>query len=443
MTTLQVGALKSVLALSYPFVVANLSHMVLGIVDTAMISRVSTQALAAAAIASSINVAAGMLFGGWATAAQVIAARRYGEDRPAEVGRVLSVSMLVGVGAGFIVLLLLNLSAGPLLAAFDVSESVRSEGAPYLRVLALAAPLASATAMFRAVYAGVGETKVAMRQAVLVNVINIPLNYVLIFVIGWGLTGAGVGTVISVAIGCFYMGMFGWRRFRDTYELFRVAQLSHYREVLPRLWSIGWPETAMLVLGYVNNVLVLGVVASLGASVIAGMQVVTNVQQVLWTIIWTLSTGVSILVGQSLGRGDERTVALTERAGLALMVSLPAVVLAPVLLLTSPILHLLTPDSEVVAEAGRVLPVLALQVPFMASSMVLAATLRAAGDSRWVFYTSTASSYLVMVPLSWLLAVRVGWGLTGVYVAGIAFFATRTAGTWWRYRQGSWRTAEL
>ena len=106
-------------------------------------------------------------------------------------------------------------------------------------------------------------------------------------------------------------------------------------------------------------------------------------------------------------------------------------------------LHLLTPDAGVVSEASRVLPILALQVSFMASSMVLAAVLRAAGDSKWVFFTSTASSYLVMVPLSWLFAIPFGWGLVGVYVAGIAFFAARTAGAWWRYRQGNWRTAEI
>ena len=360
-------------------------------------------------------------------------------------GRLLDVSLLVGAIAGLVVLLVLSISARRRSSPrSDVSESrAEPRACPISGRSRSPRRSQSATAMFRAVYAGVGETKVAMRLAVLVNVVNIPLNYVLIFVVGWGLLGAGVGTVISVAVGCVYMGLFGWRRFRDTYELFRVAHLRHYRRVLPRLWSIGWPETAMLVLGYVNNVLVLGVVASLGTSVIAGMQVVTNVQQVLWTIIWALSTGVSILVGQSLGRSDERTVAMTERAGLVLMVALPAAFLAPVLLASSPILHLLTPDGEVVAEAGRVLPILALQVPVMATSMVLAATLRAAGDSRWVFYTSTASSYLVMVPLAWLLAVRVGWGLAGVYVAGIAFFATRTAGTWWRYRQGHWRTAEL
>ena len=199
----------------------------------------------------------------------------------------------------------------------------------------------------------------------------------------------------------------------------------------------------MLFLGYVNNVLVLGIVASLGTSVIAGMQVVTNVQQVLWTVIWALSTGVSVLVGHSLGTRDESAVALTERAGLLLMVVVPAILLAPVLVAPSQILHLLTPDAGVVAEAGRVLIILALQVPFMASSMVLAAVLRAAGDSKWVFYTSTVSSYLVMVPLSWLLAVPFGSGLTGVYIAGIVFFAARTAGAWWRYRQGAWRTAEV
>ena len=443
MTTTQRGALSRVLALSSPIIVANLSQIALGIVDTAMISRVSTQALAAAAVASSINIAAGMLFNGWATAAQVIAARRYGEGRPAAVGRLLDVSIAVGVGAGLVVLLILNIGAGPLLGAFEVSVAVQSEAVPYLRVLAFAAPLAAATAMFRAVYAGVGETKVAMRMTVIVNVVNIPLNYVLIFVAGWGLLGAGVGTVVAVAGGCFYMGRFGWRRFRHKYELFRIAHLRQPLEVLPRLWSIGWPETVMLFLGYVNNVLVVGIVASLGTSVIAGMQIITNVQQVVWTIIWALSTGVSILVAQSLGSRDERTVALTERAGLLLMIALAAIVLAPVLVAPSTILHLLTPDGAVVAEARRALPVLALQVPLMASSMLLAAVLRAAGDSKWVFYTSTASSYVVMVPLAWLLAVEVGWGLPGVYIAGIAFFGARTAGAWWRYRQGTWRTAEV
>ena len=437
------GALKRVLALSYPIIAANLSQIVMGFVDTAMISRVSTDALAAAAVASSINIAAGMLFGGWATAAQVIAARRYGEGRPAAVGQLRDVSLLVGVGAGFAVLLALNVGADPLFAAFGVSEAVRTEGAPYLRALALAAPLASATAMFRAVYAGLGETGVAMRMTILVNVINVPLNYIFIFALGWGLLGAGVGTVIAVAVGCVYMARFGWRRFRRAYDMFRVRRLRECREALPRLWSIGWPETAMLFLGYVNNVLVLGIVATLGASVIAGMQIVTNVQQVLWTIIWALSTGVSILVGQSLGGRDQRAVALTERAGLLLMVVLPALLLAPALVAPSAILRLLTPDGDVITEAGRVLPILALQVPLMASSMALAASLRAAGDSRWIFYTSTASSYLVMVPLCWLLAVALGYGLPGVYLAGIAFFAARTAGTWWRYRQGKWRTAEL
>lgn len=443
MTTTQGGTLRRVFALSYPIAVANLTHIVLGLVDTAMISRVSTEALAAAAVASPVNIAAGMLFSGWATAAQVIAARRFGEGYLIEIGRLLDVSLLVGVSAGLVVLLVLSIGASSLFAAFGVSEAVRTEGVPYLRMLALAAPLAAATAMFRAVYAGVGETSVAMRMTFLVNTINIPLNYVLIFVVGWGLLGAGVGTAISVAVGCVYMGQFGWRRFRGTYELFRAGHLRRSRDMLRRLWAFGWPETAMLFLGYINNVLVLRIVASLGTSVIAGMQVVTNVQQILWTVIWALSTGVSILVGQSLGSRDEGAVAQTGRAGLLLMAVVPGILLAPVLVAPSPILHLLTPDAGVVAEARRILPILALQVPFMASSMVLAAVLRAAGDSKWVFYTSTVSSYLVMVPLSWLLAIPFGWGLAGVYVAGVTFFAARTAGSWWRFRQGNWRVAAI
>ena len=442
-TTTQWNEIKRVLAISYPIIVANLSQIVIGVVDTAMISRVSTEALAAAAVASSVNIAASMLFGGWATAAQVISARRYGEGRPAAVGQLLNISLLAGAGIGVVVLVILSLGAGPLLSAFGLSEGVWGEGVPYLRVLAFAAPFAAITAMFRAVYAGVGETGVAMRMTFLVNAINVPLNYVLIFVVGWGLVGAGVGTVIAVVVGCAYMVQFGWRRLRGTYGLFQIGPLHHFQQVLPRLWSIGWAETAMLFLGYVNNVLVLWIVSSLGTAVIAGMQVVINVQQVLWTIVWAFSTGVSVLVGQSLGSRDGRTVALTERAGLLLMAIIPMLVLAPTLVQPSMILHLLTPDGGVVAEAKRAIPILALQVPLMASSMVLSAVLRAAGDSKWVLITSTASSYLVLLPLTWLLSDTAGWGLIGVYVAGIVYFAARTAGAWWRYRQGAWRTAEV
>lgn len=161
--------LKRVLALSYPIIVAYLSQIVLGVVDTAMISRVSTEALAAAAVDSSVNISAGMLFSGWATAAQVISARRFGEGRPTAVGQLLDVSLLVGAGAGLVVLLVLSIGSGPLLAAFGLSEAVRTEGVPYLRALAFAAPFAAATAMFRSVYAGVGETSVAMRMTVLGN----------------------------------------------------------------------------------------------------------------------------------------------------------------------------------------------------------------------------------------------------------------------------------
>ena len=442
-TANRVGTLRRLFLLSYPIAAANLTQISLSLVDTAMISRVSTEALAAAAVASSVNIAASMLFSGWATASQVISARRFGEGRWVDIGRLLDVSLFLGVSAGLVVLLVLSIGASSLFGAFGVSEKVQAEGIPYLQVLAFAAPIAGATAMFRAVYAGVGETSVAMRMTLLVNAINIPLNYVLIFVVGWGLLGAGVGTAISISVGCVYMGQFGWRRFRGTYQLFRVGSFGHFQQMLPQLWSIGWPETAMLFLSYINNVLVLRIVATLGPSVIAAMHVVTNVQQILWTVIWALSTGVSILVGHSLGAREERAVAQTERAGVLLMVALPAILLTPVLVAPSSILQLLTPDAGVVTEASSVLIILALQVPFMASSMVLAAVLRAAGDSRWVFYTSTVSSYLVMVPLSWLLAVTFGWGLTGVYGAGIAFFGARTAGAWWRYRQGAWRTTEI
>lgn len=106
--------------------------------------------------------------------------------------------ILLGVGAGLIVLLVLSIGPSSLFAVFGVSEAVRAEGVPYLRVLAFAAILAAATAMFRAVYASMGETSVAMRMTFLVNAINIPLNYVLVLRIV-----ASLGTSVIAGIAFF------------------------------------------------------------------------------------------------------------------------------------------------------------------------------------------------------------------------------------------------
>ena len=89
---------------------------------------------------------------------------------------------MLGVGAGLIVLLVLSIGASSLFAVFGVSEAVRAEGVPYLRVLAFAAILAAATAMFRSKW-------VFYTSTVSGYLVVVPLSWLLAIPFGWELAG--------------------------------------------------------------------------------------------------------------------------------------------------------------------------------------------------------------------------------------------------------------
>jgi MATE family multidrug resistance protein len=424
-----------------PIIISNVFSLALIVVDAALLGQFSTNDLAAATLGFPVYLVMQMPATGWATAVQVLVARRWGETDAHGVVRTARLGLLIAGAGGVACAAITFVLAGPFVAFLTDDPLLAPRATAYLQTIACALPLIGLLSTARAVYAGLGKTEVVMRVTIAVSVVNVPLNLFWIVVVGLGAVGSALGTVLALLGG---VGVLAWHSQRRLVpRLSWRGDLSGWRETVARLWQVGWPESVMLFAGYLNNLLVMAVIAELGVVTVAAAGILGALLNVLWTVIFACSTGVSVVTGQRLGAQDLLGAESVRRAGYVQMGGCVFALAVPILLLSTWLLRVFTEDSAVLAQAQGALPVMLLQTPLMVVGMVLAGVLRAAGDTRSLLVAATVGAYLVYLPLAWLLATRLGFGLPGVYLGALAFWGVRSGLTFARYRQGTWRSARL
>ncbi|MFJ2595185.1 MATE family efflux transporter [Streptomyces erythrochromogenes] len=423
-------SLRSAWILAGPLLIAGLTQVAVNIVDTLMLARVSTDALGAFALAAPVYLIALIVVRGWATAVQVRVAQCHGAGRPEDVGRVVRTGLVTSVAAGAVIGALLYAAAPLALTALGAADDVLGPGTVYLRVLAFAVPPAAVSFTLQAACAGIGATRAAMYTALLVNVVNLPLGLLLIFRAGLGVTGAALSTLAATVAGTGYLLVY------SRTHLPPVAKDSGtVRAETGKLWRIGWPEMSTLGIGYVNEALLAGFAARISVHDLAAYRIVDNLTLVAFTFLGSASTAITILAGQELGRGNRQGARAWHQTGMRLLLLMLAVPSAAALVLGPVLLGWITSDTVVAEHAWGATPLALLSMAPLAAAMSYAALLRAAGDTRAVLIASVTSDYLLLIPLGWLLGVRAGLGLPGLYLAWTAFGVLYCALLLPRYRR--------
>lgn len=428
---------------SYPVLVTSLAQLLLTVVDTVLLGRLSTQALAAVALAAPVYLVATVVVRGWATATQILVARRHGAGDTQQITVVTDLGLVLGVLLGAVVGVGLLVLAPTILDALDGGTGLADDGVVYLRILAGAVPLAAATFVLQAAFAGLGATRVAMVMALMVNVVHLPLAWWLIFGAQLGVAGAGLSTLVSTAAGAGYLLWYGRHRLSPPLPTLKTASFRTGRAVVPRMWAIGLPEMSMLFVGYAVELVLLALVARLGTADVAAYRVLDNVLAVSFVGMMAVSTGVAIRAGQRLGAGDADGAGGVYRAGLALALLLAVVPAVPVLVNPRAVLGVFSGDPDVVGAATSAVLVGVVGLLPLAFGSSLVGLLRAAGESRRVMAASFLADFVLLIPLAWLLGLHLGWGLNGIFLAWLAFGLGYSALLYRQYRTGRWRTAVL
>ena len=439
---------RLVFGLAWPVIVENLLQTAVGMVDLLMVSRLGAAAIAGVGIGTQILFVIFMSIGALAVSTTALVARRTGEQRPAEASRVLKQSVLLALGAGVLLALCGVPAAEHIVRLLGAESTVVTLGGSYLRITFLFSGFLIASFVLGAGLRGVGDSRKPMMAAMLINVVNISLDYVLIFGhLGFpalGVEGAAWAAAIGRSSGAAVLAFFLLRASsRQRLSLLGREGWRPDLDIIRRLVQIGLPSLIEGLSRSLGFLMFSTIVIGLGTTVFAAQRVVFALMSLSFMPGFAFGIAASALTGQALGaeRPDRarRATWFAVRSALLWMGSLAVLFFFGGPWLT----RLFTSDPEIVRIGSSGLKALALGQPFFACSMVLAGALRGAGDTRFPMLTSSVGMWVVRLPTAWWFALELGWGLPGAFASFALGSAIEATIMTWRYRRGHWASIKV
>jgi len=435
----------AVLRLAWPSIVENLLQSLVQIATTAMVSRLGAAALAGVGVGNQLMQVGISTFFAVSTGTTVLVAYNIGAGNPREAGQAAKQSYFIGIILSVIVAILGFLFSAPLIRLLGAEPAVVAEGAKFLRIEALGTIFLVTMFISSGILRGSGDTRTPMLVTLSINFINIGVSLPLIFGLGplphLGVVGAACGNIVARFIGCVVLVSIVWRGRRGVSIAGRAGWKPRWT-LIKRLIDIGLPSMLESLFRSGGMTIFAAVIVSLGTVAYASQQVANIFWQMTLFPGFGFSTAALTLTGQSLGAGKPERAALATwvatRACTIWMTSMGVVYffLGPLL-----VIPFSAGDPHIASIAANALKVLTFSMPIQATGLVLAGSLRGAGDTRWPMFSTGASMWFVRIPAAYLFGVVLGLGIPGAYLGLILDGAVTSGLNLWRYRSGRWQTA--
>lgn len=421
-----------------------ISQNVLNLVDTAMVGSLGDNALAAVGLASMANFLALAFIQGLSVGVQAMAARRKGEERHSETAVPLNGGLLMAVSIALPVMGVLWFLAPDIFPPLaDHNAEVSEIGVPYLQMRLLSIAGVGCNFAFRGYWNGVSMSRLYMRTLIMMHVVNVFLNWVLIFgnlgAPEMGATGAGLASTIAIYLGTAYYVALGLRHARGA-GFFRGLPDGKTMKTMLRL-SI---PSAVQTLFFAGSIVALFVmIARVGTQEMAAANVIVNIMLV--AVLPAIGLGISSasLVGQSLGRKDPTDANQWARDVVKIGTALLALIGLPMILVPDLVLAPFIHTEATVDLARAPLMLMGAFIFLDGIGIVLMQSLLGAGASKTVMFTSITLQWLIMLPATWFVGLHLGYGLLGIWgvQGGIRLLQAATYSILWRL--GDWKHIEV
>ncbi len=394
---------KALLRLSLPIAAQNVLTFLIGLADNIMVSTLGETAVSGVFVANQITNLLQMLTLGLGAALTVLAAQYWGKKDVRSVRSIVGVGFRLAVGAGLILFLLVRLFPEKAIGLFTDDPGALQAGAEYVRIVSFTYLPFCVTALLIAAMRCVETVRLGTRTALVSLIVNVTLNYLLIFgKLGFprlGLAGAAWATLISrlaaLAISVVYVAHFDRKLLLTLQDLFSLrSPFTH------DFFRYGLPVIAGDLLWGVNMAVQGSIIGHLDTTSIAAVSVANTFFSILSVGLYGTRDASSILIGKTVGSGDRDRVILYSRRLQIVYVLLGlltgAVVLSSQLLI--PLLYRGL-DGATIDMAKQLLRVLSVTVVGTAYQMsVLTGIVRAGGATRFVLVNDLIFVWLIVIP---------------------------------------------
>lgn len=447
----------TIISLAWPTMMEELMQTAVQYIDTAMVGSLGTHATAAVGATSTVNWLIGSTISAVGVGFLSYVSRACGAGDTKRAGRAASQAVLAVLFCGFL-FTGLTLGLSDLVPVWmQVDPSIQSLASRYFFILYTPMLARTAIIIFGTLLRSVGDTKTPMRVGLLVNVINVLLNFLLIYPTrkvfgimipgaGFGVLGAAAASAISFAVGGVCI----------TVALWKHPVISPRGQSLRPDWSVLKPCLKVALpnglqrfgtsLGYVAFA---SMINALGDIATAAHTIANTVESAFYIPGFGMQTASATLAGNALGANDNRRIHDLSRMIIFIEVSLMIVSGSLLFAFAPNMMQLFSRDPEVISLGTTVLRMVAVSEPFYGVFIVIEGMMQGMGNTVLPFIFSITGMWGIRIVGTFICTQLLGMGLVSAWACMIAhnlllfimFLVCYISGKWNPMNQKNRKTA--
>ena len=409
--------LIALVQLALPAILQQLLSSVLQYVDTAMVGHLGEAATAAVSTSTSVNWLVHSLPYGFTIGILSLISRAYGRGDGLEMKRLAAMGCRVVIFFGAI-LTVICLGISPFLPVWmQAAPEIRADASSYFFIVSVPLLFFVANSVFAACMQAIKDTRTPMIINVSANVLNVLLNWMLIYRFRMGTNGAALATAVSTAAGGLGM-FFAFRRKEQLSfplrDVFRPAM-----DLFKRVLNIALPVMGTSIVSCMGYIVFAGMVSGMGVTIFAAHSIALTAEEIFYLPGYGIRTATSALIGISIGEKDRQKFLDIRNVSLLLTVSLMVFSGVMVYVVSNPLMRIFTNSEDVITLGARLLRVVAFCEPFFGLMVAWEGIFYGTGRTRAVFVIESASMWGIRIFCTWLV-IRAGYGVIEVWYCMIA-----------------------
>lgn len=433
---------KDLRKLIWPLLVEQLLVMLVGMVDTVMISVCGEAAVSGVSLVDTVNILMINVFAALANGGAVVAGHFLGQKNKEDAGKaawqMILFATFSSVGVMVLYLLIHPWILGTVFGSIE--PDVYANAKSYLLITAISIPPLAVYNAAAALFRAEGNSRVTMFISILMNLLNIIGNYLLIYVIPLGTAGAAASTTFSR----FVAGIVGliliYHNKKDI-SLKGNLTLKLKGVYVKKILYIGLPNSLESSMFQLGKIVLMSLISTLGTSAITANAVSASITNL--NIIPGMAINMALLSVASycVGAGDMKQVKYYTKKIEILTYLCMGTVSVILFFSVSFILKIYNLTPETLELATKIIRYHAIMATLIwTPSFSLPNTLRAAGDVLYPMITSIITMWICRIGFAYLFTY-LGMGVMGVWVAMTLDWALRALLYTVRYLRGKWKRA--
>ena len=393
--------------------------MMLGAVDTIMLSQYSDESVAAVGVVNQIVMFAFLIFEVINIGTSVLCSQYLGAKMQKNMVQVVGVALLFNLVMGLLISAILHYGATTLLGWMGLRPELLKYGIGYMQIVGAFAFFQAISFTISASLRSANKAIYPMMVTVLVNIMNIIGNYSLIFG-KWGMPalgaeGAAISTSVARGVSMVVLFVILFRKHIPRFPL------NYFRPFpwveLKNLLKVGLPSAGENMSYSFSQVVITYFINILGNNALATRTYTVNIVMFVYLFAIAMAQGGAISIGHLVGQKKIRAAYLLGKYVMRLSI-LVSLVLSCIWAASGHFIFSMLTDNQEIIKMGVTIMLVDIIVEIGRAVNIYATNaLRSAGDVNFPFYVGVAVQWTVSVGFSYLFGIHWGWGLVGMWCA--------------------------